>query len=721
MKDLKDILSELNPEQKEAVLYNSGPLVIFAGAGSGKTKVLTYKAAYLLSQGVSPRNILAVTFTNKAAEEMRSRIIDLVGADADDMWIGTFHATCARILRIDGEAIGLPSNFVILDEDDQLTLIKELVSQLSLSDEYFQPKLVLSTISRAKENLVGVLDFIQSANGFLEKKVATIYKLYEDKKKLSKALDFDDLIFYCVRLLRERQDIREKWQDKFRYILVDEFQDVNYAQYELVKLLGDKYRNISIVGDDDQSIYGWRGADFRLLLQFEKDFPNAKVIKLERNYRSPQTVLDAAWSVIKNNRMRKAKRLWTDREGGEKIRFYEAESPQDEARFVGLTIRELVAKENRRYGDFVILYRVNAQSRAFEETLMSLNIPYKIIGGLRFFERKEIKDIVAYLRVIANPDDNFSLRRIIDTPPRGIGPVTMGKTEALALEEEVSLYQAFKILIERQTLQSATLKNVEQFLKMIEELREKALSLPPSRLIREVLEKTGYWKYIDNGTIEGETRKENLQEFIAFARELEDKTPQADLNALLERVSLLTDIDTYEQSPDAVTLMTLHAAKGLEFPVVFIVGLEEGLLPHSRSLMSDMEIEEERRLLYVGMTRAKDRLFLSRSWNRSAYGGGRPSRFINEIPEELLERVVITPAPSSSPSQLPQVERIVEKATQKRKLHLKVGDKVKHEKFGEGMVIQVEQLEDDVMVTVFFNAGGGSKRLLLSFAPLKKI
>lgn len=720
MREMEEILRELNPEQREAVLFNSAPLVIFAGAGSGKTKVLTYKAAYLISQGISPRNILAVTFTNKAAEEMRTRIFNLVGDVGEDMWIGTFHSVCARILRIDGEAIGIPSNFVILDEDDQLTLIKEIISQLSLSDEYFQPKLVQGVISRAKENLIGVLEFIQEATGFLEKKVATVYKLYEDKKKLSKALDFDDLIFFCVRLLRERQDVREKWQDKFRYILVDEFQDVNYAQYELVKLLGDKYRNICIVGDDDQSIYGWRGADFRLLLQFEKDFPEAKVIKLERNYRSPQTVLDAAWSVIRNNRMRKAKRLWTDKEGGDKIRFYEAESPQDEARFVGLMIRELVNEEKRKYGDFVILYRVNAQSRAFEETLMSLGIPYKIVGGLRFFERKEIKDIVAYLRVIANPDDNFSLRRIIDVPPRGIGPVTIGRGETIALEEEISLYRALQKLVEEEKLPSAPLKSVQQFLEIMDELRAEASSLPPSQLIRETLDKTGYWKYVDNGTLEGETRKENLQEFIAFARELESKDPSADLLALLERVSLLTDIDTYEQTPDAVTLMTLHSAKGLEFPIVFIVGLEEGLLPHSRSLMSDMEIEEERRLLYVGMTRTKEKLFLSRSWNRSAYGGGHPSRFLKEIPEELLERVVITTAPAGGGAQLPQVEEIIKRATPEKRLRLKVGDKVKHTTFGEGIVIQVEPTEDDVMVTVFFS-NVGSKRLLLSLAPLQKV
>lgn len=720
MKDLKEILEELNPEQREAVLFNSAPLVIFAGAGSGKTKVLTYKAAYLISQGVSPRHILAVTFTNKAAEEMRSRIAELVGEAVEDMWVGTFHSICARILRIDGEAIGLVPNFVILDEDDQLTLIKEIVSQLSLSDEYFQPKLVQSLISRAKENLIGVLEFIQSATGFLEKKVATVYKLYEDKKRLSKALDFDDLLFYCVRLLRGREDVREKWQDKFRYILVDEFQDVNYAQYELVRILGDKYKNISIVGDDDQSIYGWRGADFRLLLQFEKDFPKAKVIKLERNYRSPQTVLDAAWSVIKNNKMRKAKRLWTDREGGDKIRFYEAESPQDEAKFVGLTIRELVEKEKKRYGDFVILYRVNAQSRAFEETFMSLGIPYKIVGGLRFFERKEIKDLVAYLRVIANPDDNFSLRRIIDVPPRGIGPVTIGRGEALALEEEISLYQALRILVERQAIAPSPLKSLQHFLQVIEELRREASSLPPSRLIREVLDRTGYWKHIDNGTLEGETRKENLQEFIAFAREFEDKNPSPNLLTLLERVSLLTDIDTYQETPDAVTLMTLHSAKGLEFPVVFIVGLEEGLLPHSRSLLNEMEIEEERRLLYVGMTRTKEKLFLSRSWNRSAYGGGRPSRFIKEIPEELLERVVISVGPALPGTRLPQVEEIIEKAVPEKRVRLKVGDKVMHREFGEGVVIQVEPLGDDVMVTVFFS-GAGSKRLLLSLAPLQKI
>jgi len=716
----EEILRDLNPEQREAVLFNDAPLVIFAGAGSGKTKVLTYKVAYLIAQGVSPRNILAVTFTNKAAEEMRSRIINLVGEIGEDIWMGTFHSICARILRIDGEAIGLPSNFIILDEDDQLTLIKEIISQLTLDSEYYQPKMVLNFISRAKENLMGVWDFIQNAVGFLEKKVATIYKLYEDKKKLSKALDFDDLIFYCVRLLRERVDIREKWQDKFRYILVDEFQDVNYAQYELIKILGDKHRKISIVGDDDQSIYGWRGADFRLLLQFEEDFPEAKVIKLERNYRSPQTILDAAWSVIKNNRMRKAKRLWTDREGGDKIRFYEAESPQEEAKFVAQTIRELVEKDRRKYGDFVVLYRVNAQSRSFEEMFMSYGIPYKIVGGLRFFERKEIKDVVAYLRVIANPDDSFSLKRIIDVPPRKIGPVSLGKAEALALEEEVSLYKAIQILIDRQALPTATLRSLSNFIDIIEELRELSLSLLPSRLIREVLDRTGYWKYIDNGTLEGTTRKENLQEFISFAREFEDKNPSADLLSLLERVALLTDIDTYEHTPDTVTLMTLHAAKGLEFPVVFIVGLEEGLLPHSRSLMSEMEIEEERRLLYVGMTRAKEKLFLTRSWNRSAYGGGKPSRFLQEIPGDLLEEVGKTP--SHHPSIHPEAESIIEKESQKEsvKHKLKVGDKVKHAQFGEGMVLQIEPMEDDAIVTVFFT-GFGSKRLSLNFANLQKI
>jgi DNA helicase-2/ATP-dependent DNA helicase PcrA len=720
MMEAEDILKDLNPEQREAVLFKDAPLVIFAGAGSGKTKVLTYKVAYLISQGVSPRNILAVTFTNKAAEEMRSRIINLVGDVAEEIWMGTFHSICARILRIDGEAIGLPSNFIILDEDDQLTLIKEIISQLTLDSEYYQPKMVLNRISRAKENLIEVLEFAENAIGFLEKKVATIYKLYEDKKRLSKALDFDDLIFYCVRLLREREDIREKWQDRFRYILVDEFQDVNNAQYELIRILGDKYKNICIVGDDDQSIYGWRGADFRLLLQFEEDFPGAKVIKLERNYRSPQIILDAAWSVIKNNKMRKAKKLWTDRKGGDKICFYEAESPPEEARFVALTIKEMVEKEKRSYGDFVVLYRVNAQSRAFEEMFMSFGIPYKIVGGLRFFERKEIKDIVAYLRVIANPDDSFSLKRIIDVPPRKIGPVSLGKAEALALEEEVSLYQALQILVEKQALPTVSLRNLSKFIDIIEELRELALSLPPSRLIREVLERTGYGSYIDNGTLEGETRKENLQEFISFAREFKEKNPSSDLFALLEKIALLTDIDTYEQTPDAVTLMTLHSAKGLEFPVVFIVGLEEGLLPHSRSLMSEMEIEEERRLLYVGMTRSKEKLFLSRSWNRSAYGGGNPSRFLREIPKDLLEEVV--PTVSHHPSIHPEAESIIERASQKKgnKLQLKVNDKVKHEQFGEGRVLHIEPIDDDVVITVFFT-GVGTKKLSLNYANLQKI
>ncbi|MGC8843606.1 MAG: ATP-dependent helicase, partial [bacterium] len=654
--------------------------------------------------------------TIKAAEEMRSRITNLVGEVAEDIWMGTFHAICARILRIDGEAIGLPSNFVILDEDDQLALIKEIISQLSLDGEYYQPKMVQSVISRAKENLIGVWEFVENASGFLERKLATIYKLYEDKKKVSKALDFDDLIFFCVKLLKERADIREKWQDRFHYILVDEFQDVNYAQYELIRILGDKHRNICIVGDDDQSIYGWRGADFRLLLQFEKDFPEAKVIKLERNYRSPQIILDAAWSVIKNNKMRKAKRLWTDRKGGDKIYFYEAESPQEEARFVALKIREMVEKENRRYGDFVILYRVNAQSRAFEEMFMSFGIPYKIVGGLRFFERKEIKDIVAYLRVIANPDDSFSLRRIIDFPPRGIGPVTLGKAEALALEKEISLYQALQRLVEKQELPTTPLRSLSKFIDLIEDLRSLATSVPPSRLIRELLDKTGYWKHIDNGTLEGETRKENLMEFVAFAKEFEEKNIPADLYAFLEKISLLTDIDTYEQTPDAVTLMTLHAAKGLEFPIVFIVGLEEGLLPHSRSLMSEMEIEEERRLLYVGMTRTKERLFLTRSWNRTAYGGGKESRFLSEIPEELLERV--SPAPSTRAYRSPEEE--AKGTTPKARLKLKVGEKVIHPSFGEGTVIIVEHLEGDAIVTVTFSRAG-TKRLLLSMAILQKI
>jgi DNA helicase-2/ATP-dependent DNA helicase PcrA len=715
----EEILRNLNPEQREAVLFNDAPLVIFAGPGVGKTEILAYKIAYLIALGVSPFNILGITFSYKAAEEMRSRITKLVGEKVNLMWLGTSHSICARILRIDGEAIGLPSNFIILDEEDQLTLIKEIISQLTLDSEYYQPKMVLNRISRAKENLIEVLEFAENAIGFLEKKVATIYKLYEDKKRLSKALDFDDLIFYCVRLLREREDIREKWQDRFRYILVDEFQDVNNAQYELIRILGDKYKNICIVGDDDQSIYGWRGADFRLLLQFEEDFPGAKVIKLERNYRSPQIILDAAWSVIKNNKMRKAKKLWTDRKGGDKICFYEAESPPEEARFVALTIKEMVEKEKRSYGDFVVLYRVNAQSRAFEEMFMSFGIPYKVVRGLNLFEQ-EIKDIVAYLRVIANPDDSSSLKRIIDVPPRKIGPVSVGKAEATALEEKISLYQAIKILVERQALPGDALRSLSNFIDIIEGLRELSFSLPPSRLISEVLDRTGYWKYIDNGTLEGRKRKKNLQEFISFAREFEDKNPSADLLSLLERVALLTDIDTYEHTPDAVTLMTLHSAKGLEFPVVFIVGLEEGLLPHSRSLMSEMEIEEERRLLYVGMTRSKEKLFLSRSWNRSAYGGGKPSRFLQEIPKELLEEVVSVSSPY--PPRLPQVESIIERASAREniKLKLKVGDKVKHMEFGEGVVLQIEPMEEDAIVTVFFS-GVGSKRLLLSFAPLQKI
>ncbi len=712
-----DILDELNPQQREAVTFNDAPMVIFAGAGSGKTKVLTYKAAYLISKGVSPRSILAVTFTNKAAEEMRTRISSLIGSSIEEMWVGTFHATCAKILRFDGEAIGLPSNFVILDEGEQLTLIKECLNQLGLDEQFFPPRFVHSVISRAKENLISVLEFAQQANGMVEKKVASVYKLYEDKKKFNRALDFDDLIFYCVRLFQQRKDVLEKWQDKFRYILVDEFQDVNYAQYEFVKLLGQKYRRVCVVGDDDQSIYGWRGADFRLLLQFEEDFPGAKVVKLEQNYRSTQNILDAAWAVIKNNRMRKPKRLWTDKGEGEKLKFYEADTPYDEARFVVETIKKMMREEGRSYGDFAVLYRINAQSRVFEEVFMSSGIPYKIVGGLRFFERKEIKDIVAYLRFLVNTDDNFSLRRIIDVPPRGIGSVTMGKAEAIALSEEIPIYGALQRLLELEK-SSPPLRSVQRFLQLVEDLRKKALLLPPSQFVRHLLEEIGYLKYIDDGTLEGQTRKENIQEFITFVEEMERKVPGMDARELVERIAFLTDVDTYEQSPDAVTLMTLHAAKGLEFPVVFIVGLEEGLLPHSRSLMSDMEIEEERRLLYVGLTRSKEKIFLSRAWNRSAYGGGRPSRFLEEIPPHLIEEVSSLSPSSPHPSSPEEVEEILRQA--RKKAVFKVGDKVKHEQFGEGIVLQVENKGDDAILTVFFS-GLGSKKLLLSYAPLEKI
>lgn len=714
------LLDDLNPTQRAAAEHVDGPLLVFAGAGTGKTRALTYRIAYLIGHvGVDPRHILAVTFTNKAAREMRERIEGLIGANLlRDMWVGTFHATCARMLRESGDRIGLDRDFVIYDEDDQTKVVRECLEELGLDDKDNNPRKILYKISEAKEQLVLPADYEAVFRGNLDPLVAKVYPMYQKKLMQNHALDFDDLILYAVRLLEENAQTREHYQRKFQYVLVDEYQDINYSQFQLVKTIAEPQQNICVVGDDDQSIYSWRGADVDLILSFTKHYPGAKRVVLEQNYRSTRNILDAAYYVISRNEKRAPKQLWTDKAEGTLLYRIEATDEHDEAVKVVNRIRDMVISGDREFSDFVILYRMNAQSRIFEEALMNYRVPYKIIGGVRFYERKEIKDLMAYLRLAHNPHDSISLKRIINVPARAIGPVTMEKIESFAAAEGVSLFEAMR-RIEQIDIQNKPKRAIIQLIKLLEFAHGKKEEYPVGKLLEEIVENTGYVAELKRqGTREADSRVENIQELFSVVEEFGKTSEDTSLRAFLEQVALVTDIDSYDEMEPAVTLMTLHAAKGLEFPVVFLVGLEEGIFPHSRSLTTRDELEEERRLCYVGMTRAMEELCLSHAFNRTTFGVRErqtPSRFLKEIPAEMFHAPKKAPAKAglwqdSAPS----------KPAAAVKPGFKSGDRVKHSVFGLGIVEGVEPAGKDMMVSVAFEEVG-RKKLLLSFAALEKV
>ncbi|MEP6756932.1 MAG: DNA helicase PcrA, partial [Chthonomonadales bacterium] len=636
------LLEKLNPAQREAVLHKDGPLLIFAGAGSGKTRVLTHRVSYLISHhNVNPRSILAVTFTNKAAKEMKERIVDLVGDDSRSMWIGTFHSTCARLLRESGELIGIPRGFQIYDDSDQVSIIKECLNELKLDDKRFAPRAVLSHISKAKDKLVTPEDFHNHFTGYFEDIVQRVYTLYRNKLKRNLALDFDDLLMMSVRLLEQRPEALEKYQNRLHYLLIDEYQDVNFSQYKLMSLLANKRRNICVVGDDDQSIYMFRGADVSLILQFEKDYPDAKIIKLEQNYRSTKNILAAAHSVVSQNVGRADKQLWTENEHGGKLVLREADNEQEEAVWVMQQIRELTTFGKHNSGDIAILYRTNAQSRAFEEVFVNFQTRYKIVGGLRFYDRKEVKDALAYLRVVNNPQDTVSLKRIINVPTRGIGAGSIAALEKLALDKGTSLWEEIQEVHSSSSIQQRIRTSIASFARMIEELREMKDNIGVTELAENILSRSGYLEDLEEDrSMEAQTRAENVRELLTVTTRFEMESEERSLSAFLENVALVSDLDGLDPSQQAVTLMTLHSAKGLEFPIVFLVGMEEGVFPHSRSLDQDNQLEEERRLCYVGITRAREKLFLSHAYRRTLYGGisnNAPSRFLKEIPSELFQ------------------------------------------------------------------------------------
>ncbi|HEY8418401.1 MAG TPA: DNA helicase PcrA [Limnochordales bacterium] len=638
---MTDWLRDLNETQLAAVRHTDGPLLIIAGAGSGKTRVLTYRIAYLLEvRGVSPRAILAVTFTNKAAREMRERVTRLIGPIGEQVWVGTFHATCVQILRRHADRLGFPRHFLIFDTADQLAAVRETLKDLNLDPKRFDPRGLLAAISAAKNELLGPAEFKAKAADFWEETAARVYERYQAKLKDNGAFDFDDLIFAVVRLFREDAAILEQYRERFRFLMVDEYQDTNHAQYVLTNLLAATHRNLCVVGDADQSIYRFRGADIRNILDFERDYPDATVIKLEQNYRSTQRIVEAANAVIANNLHRPEKTLWTRNPLGDPIVFFQAGDEREEAAFVGEEIRHGVLEEGRSYRDFAILYRTHAQSRTFEEEFMHRGVPYRIVSGVRFYERKEIKDLLAYLRVIFNPYDGLSLRRIINAPRRGIGDTTVGRLEAYAAATGQPLYEVLADDDALAELSPAVAQRVRAFHGQLEGWRALVGSVSLTALAERVLQESGYLAELHNErTVEAEARVENLKEFLSVTRQFEVEQGQ-DLGAFLEHVALVSDVDAYDPDADSVTLMTLHAAKGLEFPVVFLVGMEEGVFPHARAAMEPGELEEERRLCYVGMTRAMERLYLTCAQQRMLYGepvASAVSRFVGEIPPHLLE------------------------------------------------------------------------------------
>lgn len=767
---MQEILKGLNDKQYEAVTNTEGPCLVIAGAGSGKTKVLTHKIAYLIGEkGAKPWDILAITFTNKAANEMKERIANLIGEQAKDIWMGTFHSICVRILRRFIDRIGFDTSFIIFDTSDQRTLVKSCMKDLSIDEKLFSDRSILSEISNAKNEMLEPAQYVARANGdFRKEKIATVYELYQKRLKENNAIDFDDIINYTIRILMENEDILEYYSNKFKYVLVDEYQDTNKAQFTLITLLASKHGNITVVGDNDQGIYSFRGADISNILNFEKDFPGTRIIKLEQNYRCTGNILKAANSVIKNNEVKYKKELWTQNEEGNLPKVYQADNEYDEGTYIVTQIEHLKREEYYKNSDFAILYRMNTQSRAIEDILRRENIPYKIIGGLKFYERKEIKDIIAYLRLIQNSADNLSLKRIINEPKRGIGKTSLEKIEELAIQNEISMYEVIKNA-DNYGLNRVYL-NSREFINVIEELKNKKEQLVISELIKMTLKKTGYTKALENeNTIEAENRIENLEELLTVAIEFEKENAENSLSSFLEGITLSSDLDDVEDSEDSVTLMTLHSAKGLEFPVVFLVGMEEGIFPGYKSISEPKELEEERRLCYVGITRAKEFLYLTCSKQRTIFGStsyNPVSRFLKEIPENLLEgfeeafgeannnkkqmfkdseyswtyasrnngNVKTYKITEKEPIMAAQSNNFVFRTAENFLSNLnkksnnnnvdlskyEVGTRVYHKKFGEGTINIVEPEGEDLKVDISFDKVG-HKRLMAKYANLEII
>jgi DNA helicase-2/ATP-dependent DNA helicase PcrA len=725
-----NVLASLNPAQKEAAEAIKGPVLILAGPGSGKTRVITHRVAYLIKAcGVGPHHIMAVTFTNKAAREMRERLEQLLGQAAQDLTLGTFHAICARILRRDGKAVGIESTFVIYDEDDQLKLVKQVLEDLNLDPKQYAPQALRSAIDAAKSRLIGPEDYAQWVGSYFEEVTHRVYQRYQQLLGQSQAVDFDDLLMKTVELLRHHPKILAKYQSRYVHILVDEFQDTNIAQYELMKQLAGKYRNLCVVGDPDQSIYSWRFADLRNILSFEKDYPEAKLVFLEQNYRSTKTILDVASDVISANVLRKPKKLWTENEDGTPVAVIESYNAEEEAQSVVNEIEKLVGQEQVSLKDCAVMYRVNAQSRALEEAFLRFGLHYKLVGGTRFYQRQEVKDIIAYLRVIHNSQDNVSLLRIINVPGRGIGEKTIGTLQSWAKAHDTTLLRAIEQVSSqaaageaRQSFSSRTIQALAGFNALMSEFIVQSRRLTLSGLVDEILEHAGYRAYIQDKE-DGDERWENIIELRNVAGEYNDLDTEAALTAFLEKVSLVSDIDDLDEKADAVTLITLHQAKGLEFPVVFIVGLEEGILPHRKSFDDPEQMEEERRLCYVGITRAKKRLYLLRSYRRSLFGGSTanpPSRFLQDISPGLIAPRGLWQE-SSGPVPGADFGRSFQPSPPSAgALTLKVGDRVHHIKFGPGIVMNCSPTRDDQEITVVFE-GAGVKKLLASLAPLDRV
>jgi len=712
----EDILKGLNPEQLRAVETIEGPLLIQAGAGSGKTKTLTHRIAFIIaSLKATPYNILAVTFTNKAAKEMRERVATLLGDDSNNRsfmpYMGTFHSICVKLLRQDGDHIGVPNNFIIFDEDDRVSAIKRASKQLMIDEKSFPARGLSSAIGSAKNVMLTPSTYSATANSPTQKTAADVYPIYEKILKENNALDFDDLILSTVKLLKTKKEIREKWQAQFRYIMIDEYQDTNEAQYQLVKLLTSESKNIAVVGDDWQSVYSWRGADFRNILNFEKDYPKCAIIKLEQNYRSSKAILDAAHAVITKNQQRSEKNLWTDKAEGMPVQILQVNSERLEGEAIVRRIRMAIDRGLRKYQDFSILYRTNAQSRSIEEALVHYGIPYKIVGGTRFYDRKEIRDLIAYLRLIYQPEDRISFDRIVNLPARGLGAKSLQSFNTWLIEDNLSLSSGLAQIQNCTYLTEKAKKSLSEVGDIIATLHERIDELTPSVILDTLIRRINYLDYLNDKTLMGESRQENVKELLSVTEEY----AELGMSGFLEEISLISDLDQADMTNDSVTLMTLHAAKGLEFPVVFMTGMEETIFPHSRALYDQNDMEEERRLCYVGMTRAREELYLISANSRLLYGGlqhNPPSRFLNEIDSETtIEGGFFDDMPknfgntgtnnNNEPRYVPDFE---------------VGDRVSHNLFGEGNIMEM----DGENAIIYFN-GKGSKKLNISFAPLKKI